>query len=429
MNDQCGFAGSHSANYFCRFCRLQKKETKTSTTEVYTKLRNKVNYEEDLKKNNFKTTGIKEDSFVNLIFLCHATICLGIDIMHDVFEGILHYNLCEIILALINDGYCSLDTLNKLKSDLSYGEVESGDKSPPITMKRLQSRKLLMSASEMQCFAHHFPLIVGDLIRDKNYPVWKFLLQTIKFVDLLFLPFYTPQDLNNLTNTISKMNEMYITIFKTDLKPKHHYVTHYPTMIRRFGPLYYISSMRYEAKHKVVKNYTKNTSSRLNLSHSLGKKLQYNFACRLLSKTGLVDNIHIGPSKYFRLEHSKFFQQLEISKGLQSLLNKNLKETKKVIVNGIQFSEKLCITLVINGVMTLFEIKKIIFVADRISDIHFVCQGCKIIFNENFQCFEVLISNSDLKLIGVTEALKERRHPVSLHTMDTNKVRFRNKSF
>lgn len=123
---------------------MHQDEAATATTEDRSKLRNRVNYEEDLKKKKFKETGIKEDSFVNLIFLCHATISIGIDIMHDVFEGILHYNLCEIILALINDGYCSLDTLNKLKADLSYGEVEAGDKSPPITMKRLESKKLLM---------------------------------------------------------------------------------------------------------------------------------------------------------------------------------------------------------------------------------------------------------------------------------------------
>lgn len=158
-------------------------------------------------------------------------------------------------------------------------------------------------------------------------------------------------------------------------------------MIRRFGPLYYISSMRYEAKHKVVKNYTKNTSSRLHLSYSIGRKLQYNFACRLLSKIGLEDKIHFGRSKYYRLEHSEYFQQMERSQTLQGLLNKNLKETSKVIVNGIQFSEKLCITLTKNGTMTVFAIKKIIFMAEKISDIYFVCQGYKhIFFNNNFQC-------------------------------------------
>lgn len=78
----------------------------------------------------------------------------------------------------------------------------------------------------MQCFAHHFALIVGDLIPDKNYRVWKFLIETMKFVDMIFLPFYTQQDLDNLASTISKMNEMYIDVFKQNLKPKHHYVTH-----------------------------------------------------------------------------------------------------------------------------------------------------------------------------------------------------------
>ncbi|KAG4074965.1 hypothetical protein HA402_014544 [Bradysia odoriphaga] len=88
-------------------------------------MRDKANYSQDLKMKNFEETGIREDAFVNSISLCHATINIGIDRMHDVFEGILHYNLCEVMLALIRDGYCSLDTLNKLKADLSYGEVEA----------------------------------------------------------------------------------------------------------------------------------------------------------------------------------------------------------------------------------------------------------------------------------------------------------------
>lgn len=352
-------------------------------------MRNRKNYEEDLKAKDFKQTGIKEDSFVNLIFLCHATISLGIDIMHDVFEGISHYNLCEIILAFIRDDYCTLDELNRLKADLSYGDVENGDKSPPITMERLQSRRLLMSASEMQCFAHHFSLIVGDLIPDQNYPVWKFLLETIKFVDLLFLPSYTEQDLNKLATAIATMNSMYKRIFGVKLKPKHHHVTHYPTMIRRFGPLYYISSIRYEAKHKVIKNYTKNTSSRINISYSLGKKLQYNFAYRLIQKTGLEDNVELGRSKYFRLETSPFFEQFQTSQELVGMRNKNLMETSKVIVNGILFSKKLYVTLNKNGLMCLLSIDNILYASDK--------------FPTFFSYVKSLATFSSMKIINVSK--------------------------
>lgn len=184
-------------------------------------LRTEKNYEEDVKKKNFKLTGVNESSIVNLINnYCHVTNTVGIDKMHDIYEGMLHYNLCEVILYFIRKEYISLDILNQLKADISYGELEAGNKSPPITIARLKARKLLMSASEMQCF--------------EDDEGWLFYLQTMKFVDLLYLPSYTEADLGILTETISVMHQMYKSVFNQTLKPKHHYNTHYPTLIRRY---------------------------------------------------------------------------------------------------------------------------------------------------------------------------------------------------
>lgn len=45
-----------------------------------------------------------------------------------------------------------------------------------------------------------------------------------------------------------------------------------------------------------MKNYAKNTNSRLNLSYSIGKKTQYKFALRLLQREGLEDRISISDS-------------------------------------------------------------------------------------------------------------------------------------
>lgn len=129
ISDVSGFAKSHSANSFCRFCTLRKTQTRIRTTQDDAKMRNKENYAEDVRKNNAKLTGIVEDSIINLIFLCHATLTLGIDIMHDIFEGILHYHMCAIILEFIKDpdlGF-TLAKLNQLKSEFEYGEVESGN--------------------------------------------------------------------------------------------------------------------------------------------------------------------------------------------------------------------------------------------------------------------------------------------------------------
>lgn len=394
-------------------------------------MRNERNYEEDVEKKSVTLTGVSERSILNLILYSHVINSMGADITHDIYEGILHYNLSEIILRFVRNEYISLAKLNELKDDLLYGELEAGNKSPWIILERLKKKKLLMSASEMQCFANHFGLIVGDFI-PKDDPAWKFYLQILKFLDLIYLPSFSKSDLKTLSQAIATMNDMYKTQFNQTLKPKHHIITHYPTLINRYGPLYYISTIRFEAKHKVMKNYTKNTSCRINLSLSLARKIQYNFASRVLSRNGLYDNICFGSSKYFTFDHSDILQRLKTSQEVQSLLKLNLKEASNVTINGIKFSTKLHITQRNNNYLKLFQILNIVYVSEIISEIFFICQQYEnVFFNENYWCYELtnLQTENELKLISATDALKERIYPVSLHVMNGGIHRFRTKHF
>lgn len=191
--------------------------------------------------------------------------------------------------------------------------------------------------------------------------------------------------------------------------------------------------MRYEAKHKTIKNYTKNTTSRKNLSLSLAKKLQYNFAYRLLTNVGLNDSIIMGPSLYINLQHSDILSQLVNSQSLQHILNENLKESAKVSINGIHFSTKLYIVFKTGNKVTLQQIEKIIYLNEEISNIYFICKEFeKVSLNRNYECYEVNTSYKadTLKSINAIEVLKERQHPVSVQVVVGNKnFRFRAKPF
>lgn len=410
---------------------MHRDETQTAYKQKDKLMRTIRNYAKDLKKNNFKETGIKEESVINLIYLCHATDSMGIDTMHDILEGILHYHMCEIIISLISEGSFSLDRLNQLKFDLLYGEGDANNKSPPIDLKRLKAKKLLMSASEMNTFARHFVFMVGDLVPKSN-TTWQFYLKTMEFVELMDLTSYTEADLQHLSQTIYEMNLMYVTLFNTTLKPKHHYITHYPTMIRLYGPLRFISSMRFEAKHRFVKNYTKNTISRVDISHSLGRKIQYNFASYLMRNTGLKDRVSMTSSKFINLEKTDVYNEIEKSDELQNVLSKNLKETQKVTINGITFSTKLYITAKENSKLVLMKIMKIVYATDNISDIFLLCKQHKnIICKDSYGCNEVDMSSSEkgLKLISAVSALNNRQHPISIHLMGDNIFRFKTKAF
>lgn len=50
-------------------------------------------------------------------------------------------------------------------------------------------------------------------------------------------------------------------------------------------------SYRFEGKHREIKAYSNNTCNRINISYSLSKKIQYNFAHRVLTSRGLNDVI------------------------------------------------------------------------------------------------------------------------------------------
>lgn len=66
--------------------------------------------------------------------------------MHDIFEGICHYDMCHIINKLIDMKYFTLDVLNDRKYMFNYGEIEIGNLSPAISIKNLTNFHLKMTA-------------------------------------------------------------------------------------------------------------------------------------------------------------------------------------------------------------------------------------------------------------------------------------------
>lgn len=62
---------------------------------------------------------------------------------------------------------------------------------------------------------------------------------------------------------------MYLFLFNSSLKPKHHFLLHYANIVTKIGPLMYLSCMRFEAKHKEFKKNATNVQSRRNLPLTL----------------------------------------------------------------------------------------------------------------------------------------------------------------
>jgi len=185
LNTILEFSKSFSANYFCRLCKSHKIDTFRLYEEDTSCLRTIENYLEDVEKMNFSETGIYKESVMNSIYSFHVTKNFCVDVMHDIFEGVCHYDMCHIIKYYVDTiKIFSLTTLNNRKKNFNYGPIEVGNISPEITDLNLSKLHLKMSAREMMTFIHFFSLMIGDLVPEGD-EVWNFYLTLLKIVDCL----------------------------------------------------------------------------------------------------------------------------------------------------------------------------------------------------------------------------------------------------
>ncbi|KAG4079223.1 hypothetical protein HA402_012659 [Bradysia odoriphaga] len=426
--DMVTFGGNH----YCRFCTLHKVYMQKLTEEAPENLRNRENYLEHVEENDVSATGVYRYSPFNDLALFHVVESLAADLMHDLTEGILHLHFALILLHFIREKKAfNLNTLNERMRSLDYGEVEKGNVSCDITIKHLENMHLRMSSSEMHCFATHLPFMIGDLINTAD-PVWQFYLTTMRAVNLCELPDYTDANLEEMKKEIGTMIEMFTSMFEKDATPKHHIMTHYPRLTKRFGPLRYIHSIRFEGNHRKMKSYAKNTNSRINFSISLAKKLQFNFAARLMAKKGLDDRIEMLKHRYVWLNNEDFNEDIEPSQYADQIRQQKCYLAEKLTVNGIVFSTKLFLPYVEQIIPTIYEVVEIVSISKNdINGIFFVCKKyTDVVWHNDWNCFSVNkeVSEAKLTTIWLKDFLLLHQYPVHLHNVD-NKFMFNCKRF
>lgn len=117
----CGFLESFRANYACRFCKLHRTFSQTTCVEDDTVLRTHTSYTTDVAVANSALTGIKEECVFNEVNSFYVTENTYIDIMHDVLEGIAHYDMIPIISHFVEICDFSLSDLNYSMQMFDYG--------------------------------------------------------------------------------------------------------------------------------------------------------------------------------------------------------------------------------------------------------------------------------------------------------------------
>jgi len=178
---------------------------KIDSSESVESLRTEQSYYEDLQLNNFQESGLKQNCIFNELLSFKVINNFCFDIMHDIFEGVCKYDICHILISLINKGIITLSEINSRKSLYPYGETEVGNSSVKIEMNRLKTCNLETSASETECLTHFLPLMIGDRVPHGNEE-WELLLTLLYIIEFLFKSNYKKKELGTLRSLVQKHN-------------------------------------------------------------------------------------------------------------------------------------------------------------------------------------------------------------------------------
>ncbi|XP_047995688.1 uncharacterized protein LOC125233664 isoform X1 [Leguminivora glycinivorella] len=381
LNYLLGFSQSFSSNFYCRFCKTHKSVMSKQTVESVYDLRNRDNYTEDLSSNDPTGTGVNGGSIFNTLPTYHVTENMAVDIMHDIFEGVCHYDICNMLLYYVHrTKLFSLSTLNNRLSLFDYSAKELDQKpTTEITIENLKNKKLKMSASEMSCFVNILPFLIGDLVPEDDR-VWNFFLNLLKIIDILLMSEIDCSMIEYLKYLVTEHHEQYLEYFNDTLKPKHHFMIHYPSIIKSIGPLKHIWCMRFEAKHKQLKQTAYNTSSKRNIPLTLMIKQQLNVAQRAHTKQGFSDRLTFGS-----VDNTAMIRELTNA----TINGSSIRDVRinSVTKHGTMLRPGLVITI-FNEQEVIFY--KIVYILKLESDIILLCKNLiNIGFNEHIQSYQL----------------------------------------
>lgn len=285
-----GFVESFNATFFCRFCLINRKCICDFLNERMCILCNVDNYTSLLALKDVSKSGIVSQCVFNDLDYFHVTKNLGVDVMHDILEGVCRYDLALFLNYFIAKKYLTLIDVNTRIRSFRYSHKHNINKPVEITEQNLKNKAIIMSSAEMLLLVRHFCLIIGSFIPQED-ECWQLVILLKQIIDITTSSRVHCETYHLLDTIINEYLTLLNNQFPGKIKPKHHFLIHYARIMKLVGVLWKTNCMRYEGKHKEGKKTSQATNSRANIStiaikHQLllNYRLQYNISsCHLLT--------------------------------------------------------------------------------------------------------------------------------------------------
>ena len=310
LNEITGFVEGFSANFPCRICRAPKHEIAEMLGEKADLMRTKDNYEQDVIANNMSVTGVKEKCIFTALRTFEMPTDVSVDPFHDLNEGVCHYTMLPVLKHFHSKDDNFIQLLNLRMYTFDFG-IDNDNRPPSITVDRLDAKKLKLTGAEMATFVRLFGVLVGDLVEEDD----EFWLLYLLLRDIMSLVYCSklPDDAGSvLAIKVKEHNGLYVKLTGNTLKPKHHNLNHYGTLLKRIGSIAACTTIRCEGKHKSLKSTADVCSSRVNLARTVATKEQLAFCYRITCNTSILSSrLVVGPGNFTDLRDLAYFNSLK----------------------------------------------------------------------------------------------------------------------
>lgn len=214
-----------------------------------------------------KTQGVRRYCVLNDLEYFHMFQNPTVDIMHDLNEGVIPFLMKHLFALCLSSKILTEGSLKQKMQYFDFGVCNRG-KTPSVI--NLGKRNLNQNASQSKCLFQHLPFILfREHQHDKLKEVWKCVESLLIITPIAYSRKITETDLELLQENVHIHLDSIQKKFNVDLLTKHHNLTHYANVIRKMGPLVTLSMMRYESKHKTLKEIADQTRNFININKTL----------------------------------------------------------------------------------------------------------------------------------------------------------------
>ncbi|KAK3920798.1 Acyl-[acyl-carrier-protein]--UDP-N-acetylglucosamine O-acyltransferase [Frankliniella fusca] len=287
-----GFIESFSGEFMCRFCVITRQDMKADpliTKEPRTIADyNRCALRAMLTGSHCK--GIKATCELNQLKYFHASSHLVPCVAHDCYEGAFSWDMAGIISGFVEKKWFSYKLLNKRIKKFKCVGVDSTNKPAFVPS---DGEKLGGHAVQNWTMIRLFYFIIGDKIQNFEDDGWLLYLKLKELSEYFCAPSFKKIDVPYIQDVLlpSYFHLRRTVLPKVEIRPKHHFVAHYPGLMLKYGPLIYIWTLPFEQKHKFFKELMRNTKNFINPEFTCAERQQMYFCLTSLDPMFPDENI------------------------------------------------------------------------------------------------------------------------------------------